>query len=232
MNTPIKTVLASAVLLSLLGGCMSTGSTQARAPEPQSQDEAGMSRTQKGATIGAIAGAVAGLLSGDDATERRQHAMIGAGVGGLAGGAIGRYQDNQEKALRASMAGTGVEVVRQGDNITLDMPEAITFGFDSSNLRQGSHGVLDRVASTLKEYDQTVIEVAGHTDSVGGADYNQRLSEQRAQTVGNYVSARGVDSRRMMITGAGARHPVATNGTDAGRAENRRVEITIVPLRS
>ncbi|WP_322619008.1 OmpA family protein [Arenimonas daejeonensis] len=232
MNTPIKTLLASAVLLSLLGGCMSTGATQASAPQSQPQDEAGMTRTQKGATIGAIAGVVAGLLSGDDATERRQHAMIGAGVGGLAGGAIGRYQDNQEKALRASMAGTGVEVVRQGDNITLDMPEAITFGFDSANLRQGSYSVLDRVASTLKEYDQTVIEVAGHTDSVGSADYNQRLSEQRAQTVGNYVSARGVDSRRMMITGAGARHPVASNGTDAGRAENRRVEITIVPLRS
>ena len=230
MNTPIKTLLATAVMLTLLGGCMSTGSTQARAPE--STDDAGMSRTQKGATIGAIAGAVAGLLSGDDATERRQHAMIGAGVGGLAGGAIGRYQDNQEKALRESMAGTGVEVVRQGDNITLDMPEAITFGFDSYVLRSGSSSVLDRVAATLAEYNQTIVEVAGHTDSVGAAAYNQRLSEQRAQAVGNYLTSRNVRNERLIITGAGATRPVASNDSEAGRAENRRVEITLVPLRS
>lgn len=230
MNTPIKTLLGLAVLAALLAGCQSTGAYQARAPEPQ--EDTGMTRTQKGATIGAIAGAVAGLLSGDDATERRQHAMIGAGVGGLAGGAIGRYQDNQEKALRASMAGTGVEVVRQGDNITLDMPEAITFGFDSYVLRSGSTAVLDRVAATLAEYNQTIVEVAGHTDSVGAAAYNQRLSEQRAQAVANHLTGRGVQGERLMITGAGAGHPVASNGTEAGRAENRRVEITIVPLRS
>jgi outer membrane protein OmpA-like peptidoglycan-associated protein len=230
MNTPIKTLLGAAVLAALLAGCQSTGAYQARAPEPQ--DEPGMSRTQKGATIGAIAGVVAGLLSGDDATERRQHALIGAGVGGLAGGAIGRYQDNQEKALRASMAGTGVEVVRQGDNITLDMPEAITFGFDSYVLRAGSSVVLDRVAATLVQYNQSIVEVAGHTDSVGAAAYNQRLSEQRAQAVGNYLGSRRVDPQRMIMTGAGASHPVASNGTEAGRAENRRVEITIVPLRS
>lgn len=240
MNTAIKTVMSTAVLVALLSGCQSTGG-YASNPAPRDdygnrdvpQDEReGMSRTQKGAIIGAVAGAVAGLLSGDDATERRQRALVGAGVGGLAGGAIGRYQDNQERALRERMAGTGVDVVRDGDNITLDMPAAITFGFDSYALRSESYGVLDKVASTLGEFDQTIIEVAGHTDSVGNAAYNQKLSEQRAQAVANYLVSRGVNRERIMVTGAGASHPIASNATEAGRAENRRVEITLVPIRS
>ena len=230
MNTPLKTLISAAVLGALLAGCQSTGG-YASNPPPRQEGE-GMSRTQKGAIIGAVAGAVAGLLSGDDATERRQRALVGAGVGGLAGGAIGRYQDNQERALRERMAGTGVEVVRQGDNITLDMPAGITFGFDSYALRSDSYGVLNRVADTLQEYNQTIVEVAGHTDSVGTAAYNQRLSEQRADAVGNYLVSRGVNRERLMITGAGATRPVASNATEAGRAENRRVEITLVPIRS
>jgi outer membrane protein OmpA-like peptidoglycan-associated protein len=230
MKTQLKTVLSATLLTALVAGCASTGGYSS-APPPQGEEE-GMSRTQKGALIGAVAGAVAGLLSGDDATERRQRALVGAGVGGLAGGAIGRYQDNQERALRERMAGTGVEVVRDGDNITLDMPEAITFGFDSYALRPGSYSVLNRVADTLAEFDQTIVEVAGHTDSIGSAAYNQRLSEQRAQAVANYLTSRGVNNQRLIVTGAGANHPVASNATDAGRAENRRVEITLVPIRS
>lgn len=231
MNTPLKTLISAAVLGALLAGCQSTGG-YASSPPPPRQEGEGMSRTQKGAIIGAVAGAVAGLLSGDDATERRQRALVGAGVGGLAGGAIGRYQDNQERALRERMAGTGVDVVRQGDNITLDMPAGITFGFDSYALRSDAYGVLNRVADTLQEYNQTIVEVAGHTDSVGTAAYNQRLSEQRADAVGNYLVSRGVNRGRLMITGAGATRPVASNATEAGRAENRRVEITLVPIRS
>ena len=235
MNTAIKTVLSSAMLVALLAGCQSTGGYASNPPprdEYGNDQEPGMSRTQKGATIGAVVGAVAGLLSGSDATERRQRALVGAGVGGLTGGAIGRYQDNQERDLRQRMAGTGVDVVRDGDNITLDMPAAITFGFDSYALRSESFGVLDTVASTLGEYDQTIIEVAGHTDSVGAAAYNQRLSEQRAQAVANYLVSRGVNRERLITTGAGANHPIADNATEAGRAENRRVEITLVPIRS
>lgn len=235
MNNPIKTLIATAVLAAFLAGCQSTGG-YASNPPPRDQygneQEEGMSRTQKGATIGAVVGAVAGLLSGSDAIERRQRALIGAGVGGLTGGAIGRYQDNQERDLRARMAGTGVEVVRDGDNITLDMPEAITFGFDSYALRPNSYTVLNTVADTLAEYNQTIVEVAGHTDSVGAAAYNQRLSEQRAQAVANYLTSRGVNNQRLIVTGAGSNHPVASNATDAGRAENRRVEITLVPIRS
>lgn len=236
MNTSIKTVLSTAVLVALLAGCQSTGGYASNPPPRDEygneQPEEGMSRTQKGAIIGAVAGAVAGLLSGDDATERRQRALVGAGVGGLTGGAIGRYQDNQERALRERMAGTGVDVVRDGDNITLDMPAAITFGFDSYALRSESYGVLDTVARTLGEFDQTIIEVAGHTDSVGNAAYNQKLSEQRAQAVADYLVSRGVNRERLMITGAGANHPIASNATEAGRAENRRVEITLVPIRN
>ena len=187
-------------------------------------------RTQRGALIGAAIGVAAGLLTGDDAVERRQHALVGAGVGALAGGAVGAYQDRQEAALRSQLAGTGVDVVRQGDNITLNMPGNVTFAFDSANLQPQFHGVLDNVASTLNQYNQTVIEVAGHTDSVGTEAYNQQLSVQRANSVAAYLSSRGVNQQRMIVTGAGESRPIASNDTEAGRAQNRRVEITIVPM--
>jgi len=230
-NKTHHVLLATAVSVALLAGCQTTGGYSSAPRDDEQAEREGMSRTQKGAIIGATIGAVAGLLSGDDATERRQRALVGAGVGGLAGGAIGRYQDNQERALRERMAGTGVDVVRQGDNITLDMPEAITFAFNSSTLNQRAYAVLDRVADTLREYDQTLIEVAGHTDSIGSEAYNQRLSEQRAQAVANYLISRGISGQRLMVFGAGEMHPVASNETEAGRAENRRVELTIVPIR-
>lgn len=236
MKTRNHVLLASAVSAAmLLAGCATGGGYNdgyyGSAPPPQEEDE-GMSRTQRGALIGAAIGAVAGLVSGDDATERRQRALVGAGVGGLAGGAIGRYQDNQERALRERMQGTGVDVVRDGDHITLDMPEAITFAFNSSTLNQRAYSVLDRVADTLKEYDQTMIEIAGHTDSVGSDAYNDELSRKRAQAVGDYLISRGISGQRLIITGAGERYPIASNETEAGRAENRRVEMTIVPIRN
>src|SRR5690606_21770492 len=122
------------------------------------------------------------------------------------------------------------DVVRQGDNITLNMPGNITFAFDSSNLQSQFYPVLNNVADTLNEYNQTVIEVAGHTDSVGTDAYNQTLSEQRARSVANYLSSRGVSMQRMIVVGAGESRPIASNSTDAGRAQNRRVEITIVAI--
>jgi len=198
----------------------------------QTSDPNDPNRTRTGALIGAGIGAVAGLLSGGDAVERRQRAMVGAGVGGLAGAGIGAYQDRQEAALRKSMAGTGVDVVRDGDNITLNMPGNITFAFDSSSLQPQFDPVLNNVASTLNQYNQTVIEVAGHTDSVGTDAYNQTLSQQRANSVATYLSGKGVMQQRMIVIGAGEAHPIASNDTDAGRAQNRRVEITIVPVRS
>ncbi|AWV07215.1 OmpA family protein [Marilutibacter maris] len=236
MKTQIRSMLAAAVVTTMMAGCATTGGYgggygDQGYGQPQEQ-RSGMSRTQKGALIGALAGVAAGLLSGDDATERRQRALVGAGIGGLAGGAIGNYQDRQERALREQMAGTGVDVIRQGDNITLNMPSNITFDFDKSDLKPGFYPVLDDVANTLRQYDQTIVEVAGHTDSVGSDAYNQQLSERRAASVGNYLMSRGLMRDRFILIGAGEGHPVASNETDSGRAQNRRVEITLVPVRS
>ena len=230
MKTQIKLALAAAVLTTTLAGCVTPGGGY-YGGQPQQPDNDN-NRTQKGAIIGAVAGAVAGLLSGGDATERRQRALVGVGVGGLAGGAIGNYQDRQERALRERMAGTGVDVVRQGDNITLNMPENITFGFDRSDLQPQFFSVLDNVAGTLREYNQTIVEVAGHTDSKGTDSYNQALSDRRATAVGNYLMSKGLVRDRFILIGAGESRPVASNDTDAGRAQNRRVEITLVPIRS
>ncbi len=185
-------------------------------------------KTRRGAAIGAAVGVVAGLLTRGDKLD---NALIGAAIGGLAGGAIGNYQDRQEAKLRQQLAGTGVDVVRQGDNITLDMPGSITFATNSADLNSRFFPVLDKVGATLKEYDQTVIEVAGHTDSTGSSSYNQALSERRAQSVAAYLESRGVAQKRMMTVGAGETHPIASNDTPDGRQQNRRVEITIVPVR-
>ena len=138
--------------------------------------------------------------------------------------------DISSTKLRQQMAGTGVDVVRKGDNITLDMPGGVTFAFNSSDLNSQFYPVLDKVAATLAEYDKTVIEVAGHTDSVGSDAYNQQLSEKRASSVASYLASHGVNRTRVVTVGAGEAHPVASNDTEEGRAQNRRVEITIVPV--
>ncbi len=232
MKNPTKYILAAAVMGAMVAGCATTnGGGYYGNQDPYAQPNPNQ-KTQQGAAIGAVAGVVAGLLSGNSATERRQRAMVGAGVGGLAGAAIGNYQDRQERALRDQMAGTGVDIVRQGDNITLNMPDNITFGFDKSELQPQFYPVLDNLARTLSEYNQTIIEVAGHTDGVGSDSYNQGLSTRRADAVGNYLMGRGLMRDRFIVTGAGKTRPIASNDTEAGRAKNRRVELTLVPLRS
>ncbi len=190
------------------------------------------SSATKGAIIGAVSGAVVGLVSGDDSVERRKRALIGAGVGALAGGAIGYYMDRQEAKLRAELEGTGVSVVRMGDNITLNMPGHVTFATNSSDLSPGFFDVLTSVSKVLDEFDQTVVEVAGHTDSTGSDAYNQGLSERRANSVAQFLTSRGVDRQRMITVGMGEGMPVADNATAEGRQANRRVEITMVPLTS
>ena len=219
-----KAVLATALIGTLLLSSCATYTGQTRAPDDPN-------RTRNGALIGAGIGVVAGLLSGGDATERRQRALVGAGVGGLAGGSIGAYQDRQESELRRRMQGTGVDVVRQGDNITLNMPGGVTFGFDQATVLPAFYGTLDNVANTLQQYNQTVVEVAGHTDNVGSDSYNQQLSQRRAEAVAAYLGSRGVMRDRMITVGAGETRPIASNDTDSGRAQNRRVEITLVPVR-
>ncbi len=188
------------------------------------------SKATKGALIGAAAGAVVGLVSGDNAVERRQHALIGAGIGALAGGGIGYYMDVQEAKLRQKLAGTGVSVTRIGDNITLNMPGNITFETASSNLNGDFYRVLDGVSEVVNEYDQTVIEVAGHTDSRGSAEYNLGLSDRRADEVGTYLESRGVMRLRIITVGLGEDMPVADNSTSRGQLLNRRVELTLVPV--
>ncbi len=185
------------------------------------------SKAVKGAGIGAAAGAVAGLLTKGDKLE---NALIGAGVGALAGGGVGYYMDVQEAKLRQRLDGTGVSVTRVGDNITLNMPSNITFALNSADLNSQFFSALEGVGVVLKEYNKTVIEVAGHTDSSGSDQYNQQLSQRRAQAVASYLASQGVKNERLITVGAGEAHPVAANDTEQGRAANRRVELTIVPV--
>lgn len=214
-------VIAVAGLAVVLGGCETLNPYTG---------ESEMSNATKGALIGAAAGAAVGLMSGDDAVERRQHAMIGAGVGALAGGSIGYYMDRQEAKLRAELEGTGVSVTRMGDNITLNMPGNVTFATDSSDLRPAFFGVLNSVGKVLTEFDQTVVEVAGHTDSTGSDSHNLGLSQRRAVTVSEYLYTQGIMDQRIISIGLGEHHPIANNETAEGRQLNRRVEITLVPV--
>lgn len=184
------------------------------------------SKAVKGAGIGAAVGAVAGLLTKGDSL---QNALIGAGVGAIAGGGVGYYMDVQEAKLRQKLEGTGVSVTREGDNITLNLPGNVTFASNSADLNSQFFGTLDSVSTVLKEYNKTVVEVAGHTDNTGSKQLNQNLSERRAQTVANYLSSRGTDGKRFIVVGAADTHPVASNATPQGRQQNRRVELTIVP---
>lgn len=189
-----------------------------------------VSDTTKGAGIGAAAGAVVGLLTGGDAAAHRKNALIAAGVGALAGGAIGNYMDRQEANLRHDLAGTGVSVTRMGDNITLNMPGNITFKSNSAELDPSFYKVLNSVNVVVKKYNKTVVEIAGHTDSTGAPDYNQKLSERRANSVAQYLESQGLANNRVVTVGAGESRPVADNATPEGRQANRRVELTLTPL--
>ncbi len=212
--------LACVAAAVLLAGCTTNPYTGER--------QAG--KAAKGAGIGAIAGAVAGMLTGDDSKERKKRALIGAGIGAIAGGGVGYYMDVQEKKLRDQLQGTGVSVTRMGDNITLNMPGNITFKTDSSDLNGDFFAVLNSVSLVLKEYEKTIVEVAGHTDNTGEDAYNQALSERRARTVAQFLASKGVMDQRIITVGAGETRPVANNGTAEGRQANRRVELTLAPI--
>ena len=216
-----RSILTAASLAIVLAGCSTL--------DPYT-GESKTSNATKGAIIGAVSGAVVGLASGDDSVERRQRALIGAGVGALAGGSIGYYMDRQEMKLRQELEGTGVSVYRDGDNITLNMPGNITFATNSADLNSQFYGVLTSVSKVMTEFDQTVVEVAGHTDSTGTNAYNQSLSERRASSVAQYLRTQGIMDQRLITIGLGEDMPVADNSTNSGRQLNRRVEITMVPL--
>ncbi|WP_430387270.1 OmpA family protein [Blastomonas fulva] len=193
--------------------------------------ETGQQRISKSA-IGGLGGALGGYLLGDIVGGRRDRTekIVGAGIGAVAGAGIGYYLDQQERELRQKTAGTGVDVVRDGDSLLLNMPSQVTFDVDSSAVKPEFRNTLNDVAATLVQYESTYIDVYGHTDSTGSDAYNQTLSERRAQSVSSYLSTRGVQSARLATRGFGESQPVASNTTEDGRAQNRRVEIRIVPV--
>ena len=187
-------------------------------------------KATKGALGGAFLGAIVGALSNtSDSKQTRKNALLGAGIGALAGAGIGQYMDNQEAMLRSRLEGTGVGVTRVGDEIILNMPGNVTFDTDSDAIQSGFYDVLSSVTLVFKEYEQTYIDVLGHTDSTGSDAHNDDLSQRRAASVATYFSSQGVLYDRMMIRGFGERMPIASNETPQGRQQNRRVEIRIAP---
>ena len=178
--------------------------------------------------IGALSGAAIGAATSSK-SDRGKGALIGAAAGGAAGGGIGYYMDRQESKLRQQLEGTGVRVVRNGNQIDLIMPGNITFDVNKSTIKSSFTGVLDSVALVLEEFDETIINIEGHTDSSGSASYNQLLSEQRAGSVRDFLLNQGIQSSRTRATGYGERNPIASNETASGREQNRRVELNLVP---
>jgi len=179
-----------------------------------------------GAGAGAAAGAIIGAIAGDAG----KGAAIGAAVGAATGVGIGVYQDQQQAKLRDRLAASGVSVTREGDNIYLNMPSDITFASNESNIQPGFFETMSSVALVLKEFDKTSVSVYGHADASGSDSYNQALSERRALSVSNYLASQGVGSERLRAIGFGETRPIADNGTESGKAANRRVELVIDPI--
>jgi outer membrane protein OmpA-like peptidoglycan-associated protein len=187
-------------------------------------------RTATGAIAGGLIGGALGYLTNTNKSEEgRQNALIGAGIGVLAGAAAGRYMDQQAARLQQQTAGTGVEVIRQGDNIILQMPGDVTFAYNRADIQPQFYSVLDNVAQTLTQFPATYVDVVGHADSTGSDEYNLGLSQRRASSVASYLVSRQVIADRLFVAGQGEARPRASNATEAGRAQNRRVEIILRP---
>ncbi len=192
-----------------------------------------VSNTTIGAGTGAAIGALGGLIVGKTTNANtRNSVLIGAGIGALTGGGIGLYQDKQEAKLRDELRNTGVSVTRNGDVIILNMPSNITFASGASSIRPEFYRVLNSVAVVLREYNRTIVNVYGHTDSDGGDAFNQQLSEKRGVNVARYLVSQGTDTRRFHVVGYGEERPIAANNTQDGKSRNRRVEIEISPITS
>lgn len=192
--------------------------------------ESQVSKAVYGAAIGAAVGCGIGAAT-TERGKRNERCLTGAAIGGGVGAGAGVYMDVQEKKLRDRLAGVGVGVVRDKNTgaITLIMPGNITFATAQSSVRSDFYPVLDGVSDVLKEYNKTTITVSGHTDNVGNADYNMRLSQDRAASVANYLISRGVAGARIQAVGYGMTMPVASNANEGGRSQNRRVEVVINP---
>lgn len=217
-----KSIITIALLLSgtvALSGCTTNPYT--------GESQAGKSGI--GAGLGAALGAGVGMLSSSK-KDRGKGALIGAAAGAALGGGAGYYMDVQEAKLRDKMKGTGVSVTRDGDNIVLNMPNNVTFDSSSSTLKPAGANTLTGVAMVLKEYPKTAVNILGYTDSTGTRALNMKLSQQRADSVGSALITQGVAANRVRTGGMGPDNPVASNSTEAGKAQNRRVEITLSPM--
>ena len=214
-----KLMLAGTMMAALaIAGCVT---------DPETGEQR-ISRTGGTAAAGAGAGALLGALLGG--RNNRAEVLIGTGIGAIAGAAVGGYMDKQERELRQRTANTGIEVERQGDEINLRMPSGLTFDFNSAMVKPEFRPTLDQVAQTLNTYPSTFIDISGHTDSIGTDAVNQRLSEQRAAAVADYLAYQGINRARMATRGYGKQFPIASNDSEQGRAQNRRVEIKLSPV--
>ncbi len=220
-----RRLIIAATAVAMLSGCATSNPYD---NQGQAQSSGGMNKTAKYGGLGALAGAVAGAAI--DHNHRGKGALIGAAVVGAASAGYGYYADKQEAALRASMANTGVEVQRQGDQIKLIMPGNITFATDSSAVASSFYSPLNNLANSLKQFNQSNIEIIGYTDSTGSRQHNMDLSQQRAQSVATYLTSQGVDQAHLSVRGAGPDQPIASNADANGRAQNRRVEVNLKPI--
>ncbi|SLN29535.1 putative lipoprotein YiaD precursor [Pseudoruegeria aquimaris] len=187
----------------------------------------GAQKTQEGAIIGGVVGGLAGLATaGSNPTKS---ALLGAAAGAAAGGLIGNRLDQQEAALRQSINNSNIQIVNTGSELKVIMPQGILFATDSAAVNPSIYGDLGALATNLTQYPDSVVEVVGHTDNTGAAAYNQTLSLQRAQSVASILVSNGVPSNRLVPIGRGEDQPIASNLTEEGKAQNRRVEVIIRP---
>lgn len=203
-----------------LSGCMSS--------ETRSNNN-DFRKTGTGAAIGAGIGAVAGLITGDNSKEKKQNALKGAVIGAAGGAAVGNVLDRQAADLRQSLGNDRVTITNTGDRLIVTLPQDILFASDSASLRPDLQSDLIAVANNLQSYPNSTVQVIGHTDNTGDAAYNQNLSVQRANSVSSVLAGAGVSQARLQPIGRGEDQPIASNLTEEGKAQNRRVEIVILP---
>ena len=184
-----------------------------------------MNKSQKGAVIGGAGGGVVGGVVGRAFGNTAMGAIIGATVGGVGGAVIGRQMDKQAEEIAKEMG--DADVIREGEAIVIKFKEQVLFAYDRSDLNANAKTSLDKLRTTLLKYPETNITIIGHTDSKGTKQYNQILSETRANTVANYTGQNGIDKNRLTAIGKGETDPIATNTTEEGSASNRRVEFVI-----
>ena len=221
-----RRVAAVAALSVLIGGCTSDSS---------SSGKRGMTNTETGAIIGAVSGAVIGAVAYKK--NRTAGAIVGAVGGGLAGGAVGAYMDSQKKDLEKNLhkeiqAGSARVEKMPNDVVRITMTSQTAFDTDSTAIKPGFYSTMDKVADVVIRYGKTTLTIVGHTDNKGTAEYNQKLSEQRALSVAQYLESKDVNPLRLATLGKGETDPIASNDTESGRQANRRVEIYVEPVRA